>query len=1035
MTNRDHKGIGRYAHIDNFARFTPARSREGVLKLLKVMLDNYALDPTAPEFRSSLQREGDVLRRVIHWKNDAFKTPDKELRLVLEEKSTSVGNANEFVTFFPVVPTYQLKEESKDLRFSRVPRVTNESTLENINDLSLNQAQGMVGMAIQKMFRNGPLLTFRINFQDKMLPVQQLLTRLKQAGVRIDDKSNIYLQETLMHGALGDAHHRQDVKLFRPVLKAIANSNVSFEELGEYLMAQHAAERNAYIERIGGAPGGSGIKNPDAFKRSIEGKLAKKGTLEEARRLAGVVRKIIDNTNEIRLKAGLITREQYEAGMEQMPNYVPMRGKKEDDVDPDVFSAGGSRMQGGVKIRGREDLSVRGREDMAPPKDVVAHIISQNKIAISRAYRNNVAKSAYNLAVSNPGNQMVELITEENKREYFTEVANINGKIVRRVDPNWKNHEEMFWLKVDGRDVGVRFHGSPRVVEALNAANNTVEIGPVLRFLLGFNRILANVNTSWNPEFLLTNLMRDVQTAGIMANAAEVKGLSMAILGDVLPSIRAVRANLRDGNIVGDLGRSFEEMKRAGGTTEYLGINDLDTTLRRMESEVRGFQEGGLGKSRRMFKGVVDFIEDYNKVAENATRLATYHNARKRGLSVDQAAYLAKNITVNFNRGGTKKSLANGLFLFYNASLQGTHAMWHAIKRSKKMQAAVGAIIAAGFTSDLVNSMMSDDDDDGRLIYDKLPDYILQRNMVFMLPQDDELKPFAKIPMPYGFNAFFNLGRVLSKLTRGGYTNNLDAAGDAVLPMLDSFNPLGGASSLLNFVAPTVLDPLVDLYNNRDFAGRPIVPDEKNPYAKHDQPYSQRYWNSTAQPFKDIAAWMNELTGGNEFEKGLIDASPEQIEYMYDYMLGGLGKFAIRVGQLPGTVSGAISGDWSNVEANSIPVARQLVGNVTNRNDVELYIKNSSDVLTKLNAYEGFVELGLKDSARNYLAENKDKIRLGKYIQKIDRQLSDIRTRETKIKANNNISDEKKEELLKVYREQKDRLITNANKLYFAIED
>jgi len=1034
IDNREHKHIGKYSHLDNFKKYTPAKSASGVLRLLEIMLQNFAVNPGAPEFRASKQFDGGVERDVIHWKNEKFTTPGNEVRLVLEKKDSPVGEVRSLVTFFPVVPTYTLRDQDASngaMRFSRVPEVTPETTMASIGDLSLNQAQGMVGMAIQKVFRNGLMQKFRIAFQDKMLPIQQLLTELKKKGHRVDDMSNPYLQEALMHGALGDAHDRQDRKLFRPILKQISDSNVSFEELGEYLIAQHAEERNAYVEKLGGSPGGSGVSNPAAYKSSVEGKLARAGKLDEVKRLADLAYRIIDNTNQIRLKAGLISREQYEAGRAQMPFYVPLRGKMEQDIDPDALSLGGSRATSGVFIQGSEDMKIRGRQDMAPAKDVLAHIISQNKMALSRAYRNNVARSVYNLAANNPNSNMVQIITEANKREYFTEVANINGKIIRRVDPNWKNNKEMFWLKIDGQDVGVHFPGGEQIVTALRASSDPISTGPVVRALLGFNRFLANMNTSWNPEFLITNFLRDIQTAGIMANAAEVKGLSMAILKDVAPALKAVTVALRDNRIDGELGRSFEEMRRAGGTTEYMGINDMDATMSRMDSEMKSFAGGGLGKSRRMVKGVLKFVEDYNKVAENATRLATYHNARKRGMSISQAAYLAKNITVNFNRGGTRKGLMNGLFLFYNASLQGTHAMWHAIKRSKKMQAVIGGVIAAGFMSDLVNSLMSDEDDDGRLVYDKLPDYVLHRNLVFMV--GGEAKTFAKVPMPYGFNAFFNLGRVLSKLSRNGYENNLNAFGDMVLPMLESFNPLGGTSSFVNFAAPTIADPIIDIYTNKDFANRPIVPQADNPFAKYDQPYSQRYWNSTTQPFKDVAAWMNELTGGNEFEKGMADVSPEVLEYMYDYVLGGLGKFAVRVGQVPGTVSNAIEGDWSNVEVNSVPLARQVIGNVTSRNDVEAYIRNTSDVLTKLNAYEGFVEMGLRKEAGDYLKANADKIRLGKYIQKIDRQLADIRLRETKIKANANLSDEKKEELLGKYREQKDLIIVNANKLYYSI--
>ena len=64
--------------------------------------------------------------------------------------------------------------------------------------------------------------------------------------------------------------------------------------------------------------------------------------------------------------------------------------------------------------------------------------------------------------------------------------------------------------------------------------------------------------------------------------------------------------------------------------------------------------------------------------------------------------------------------------------------------------------------------MMSDEDEDGVKQYDKIPDYILEHNMVFMLP--DVVDPFGRgyvsIPMPYGMNAFHNVGVTLPRWLR-----------------------------------------------------------------------------------------------------------------------------------------------------------------------------------------------------------------------------------------------------------------------------
>ena len=57
--------------------------------------------------------------------------------------------------------------------------------------------------------------------------------------------------------------------------------------------------------------------------------------------------------------------------------------------------------------------------------------------------------------------------------------------------------------------------------------------------------------------------------------------------------------------------------------------------------------------SRRVLRGALDVIESTNGVIENATRLAAFKVALQAGKPEAQAASIAKNVTVNFNRKGT----------------------------------------------------------------------------------------------------------------------------------------------------------------------------------------------------------------------------------------------------------------------------------------------------------------------------------------------------------------------------------------------
>jgi len=76
--------------------------------------------------------------------------------------------------------------------------------------------------------------------------------------------------------------------------------------------------------------------------------------------------------------------------------------------------------------------------------------------------------------------------------------------------------------------------------------------------------------------------------------------------------------------------------------------------------------------SRKVAHEVAKFFDNYNTLFEDATRLSVYKEALNRGLPKEQAAVLAKEATINFNRKGTRGAHMNALYAFANASAQGS---------------------------------------------------------------------------------------------------------------------------------------------------------------------------------------------------------------------------------------------------------------------------------------------------------------------------------------------------------------------------
>ena len=74
-------------------------------------------------------------------------------------------------------------------------------------------------------------------------------------------------------------------------------------------------------------------------------------------------------------------------------------------------------------------------------------------------------------------------------------------------------------------------------------------------------------------------------------------------------------------------------------------------------------------------RALLAWLSDFNETLEATTRLGVYKAALDQGISRQEAASIAKNITVNFNRKGRNTSVVGAHFAFLNAAIQGNKRM------------------------------------------------------------------------------------------------------------------------------------------------------------------------------------------------------------------------------------------------------------------------------------------------------------------------------------------------------------------------
>jgi hypothetical protein len=344
---------------------------------------------------------------------------------------------------------------------------------------------------------------------------------------------------------------------------------------------------------------------------------------------------------------------------------------------------------------------------------------------------------------------------------------------------------------------------------------------------------------------------------------------------------------------------------------------------------------------KKGFREIKDLIYDGNAAVENAVRLSAFVNAKDaliadaakkyggvdripaaemRGIK-ERAASLAKNITVNFNRKGELGSMLNAMYLFANASIQGT-AQFGKVIFTKRGGAIASTLIAGAWLLAEFNRAMAGDDDDDRNFYDKVPDWVKERNLVIMKWWHDD-GSYMTIPLPYGYNVFHVFGTSISDAMNGKPLSKVSM--HVTGSLLGAFSPLGSEGSdnpatfAAKFAAPTILDPAVQLATNENFFGEPIY-NEGYRYSVQ-RPDSALYWKSTGEVSKWLAQTLNKPGEGTEYRSGYFDVSPDTIEHLFDFTFGGAGAFyrrtAVAIEQGLGD---------EPVDQNVIPFARRVSG-------------------------------------------------------------------------------------------------------------
>jgi hypothetical protein len=470
----------------------------------------------------------------------------------------------------------------------------------------------------------------------------------------------------------------------------------------------------------------------------------------------------------------------------------------------------------------------------------------------------------------------------------------------------------------------------------------------------------------------------------------------------------------------------YEEWKETGGQTGWGYTKDIDSIIKDLDKDAKS---GLPGKVWKGAENVARYVEGINEAFENSIRLSAYISARKLGVTKERAAQLSKNVTVNFNRSGEWGSTLSSVYLFFNAAMQGNARILRSLFFLKDTKKPNGELeswhkrvttpqkIAFGMTtlsalSTMLNLAMSDEDEDGELFYNKIPDYEKERNLIIMVNG----RGYLKVPLPYGYNIFNNFG-VAAVEAMSGHRDVDDALMFLATSGISAFSPISFGQSdnpgtyAMKALAPTVMKPLAEISANETYFGSKVY-QEQLPFGTQ-RPASEMAFRSP-EMVQDFFRWMNEATGGSKYKSGGTDINFDPYWYMFEYFVGGSGRFVGQTGQLLydiGQTSVSVASEASkaddpfdameriksapkpDIKLSKVPIMRKIYGEPTKYYDFDLFEENANNILQlkkemregvkirEVGRYDGVSELyNNLQSVKKQLQKIRDKRRTYKEI-------------------------------------------------------
>ena len=718
------------------------------------------------------------------------------------------------------------------------PRIPDENPLADANDVpegsALDSIDSMTGKTSQpknllEWIKNAPK-KFNEEFSDRFAPIKRFEEMVSDmAGKPIDINSSPYIGARMYAGRMGtvESYLGDLQKILSPLGKERA-------DFTRFVLSRRALERaERGFENPAGVTADTAKQAMEELKTKVGPEIFDKFNAAEQ----GIQKWADENILKPATESGIISQEVYDSVIEKNRHWMPFHV-----IDELPDPAALDKMPKGTEIFSVNKQGIihelEGTEKII--RDPFDSIIDKLSNAVNLIKRNEVAQKLINIREVMP--EAKDFIKPLEKSESAPKGWGSISVFENGKNTKWIVPEELSW--------------------AMHQMNE-VEAGILGNFVKFTSAAFRKGATTLYIPFSLSNAVRDAQMAVMSSkygfNPVDwVKGFAEGLKGAFGWDSKLIDEFAKNG---GGFGGFIQSTKEISGIKNQL------------------FEPTWWKKTKAVINPF-NLVTNFAEATELAPRLGVYKKALGAGASGLEAAYEARNATIDFAKAGQEMRIINMWVPFVNARWQALLNTARIFKDSPvKASAKAGAlIITPGVTTYFWNAMNYPD------LYEDVPRWIKDTYFPIIVGEDKDqdgnrIPKMVLIPKGDVGQIFYNPIEYTLDYVRKGEPSNFTKL---ALEWMSQLAPIPftrdgelSASQFLSGALPPILRTPAELATNKSFfTDGPVVPRRLEQVAPMEQ-------------YDDKTPYAAVVIGR------ALGVSPMKLAYGLNGLLGGFGREAI----------------------------------------------------------------------------------------------------------------------------------------------